>query len=293
MWRLAAATKLSHKRRFLMQRTVETSVSVQHIVAIASGKGGVGKSTTTVNLALAMAARGARVGILDADVYGPSLGLMVGIAEGSRPDVVDEQWFEPLSAYGIQVMSMAFLVDASTPMVWRGPMASSALQQMLNQTRWPSLDYLFVDMPPGTGDIHLTLCQRANISGALIVTTPQDLALLDARKGIEMFSKVHVPILGVVENMAAHICSKCGHEEPVFGAGGGNILAREYQIEMLASIPLSMDIRQQVDGGKPTVVADPKGAVANTYGRLAAAVAKQLESSASSQDLPEISIDDN
>jgi ATP-binding protein involved in chromosome partitioning len=218
---------------------------------------------------------------------------MVGIAEGSRPDVVDEQWFEPLSAYGIQVMSMAFLVDASTPMVWRGPMASSALQQMLNQTRWPSLDYLFVDMPPGTGDIHLTLCQRANISGALIVTTPQDLALLDARKGIEMFSKVHVPILGVVENMAAHICSKCGHEEPVFGAGGGNILAREYQIEMLASIPLSMDIRQQVDGGKPTVVADPKGAVANTYGRLAAAVAKQLESSASSQDLPEISIDDN
>jgi ATP-binding protein involved in chromosome partitioning len=276
-----------------MQRTVETSVSVQHIVAIASGKGGVGKSTTTVNLALAMAARGARVGILDADVYGPSLGLMVGIAEGSRPDVVDEQWFEPLSAYGIQVMSMAFLVDASTPMVWRGPMASSALQQMLNQTRWPSLDYLFVDMPPGTGDIHLTLCQRANISGALIVTTPQDLALLDARKGIEMFSKVHVPILGVVENMAAHICSKCGHEEPVFGAGGGNILAREYQIEMLASIPLSMDIRQQVDGGKPTVVADPKGAVANTYGRLAAAVAKQLESSASSQDLPEISIDDN
>jgi len=276
-----------------MQRTVETSVSVQHIVAIASGKGGVGKSTTTVNLALAMAARGARVGILDADVYGPSLGLMVGIAEGSRPDVVDEQWFEPLSAYGIQVMSMAFLVDASTPMVWRGPMASSALQQMLNQTRWPSLDYLFVDMPPGTGDIQLTLCQRANISGALIVTTPQDLALLDARKGIEMFSKVHVPILGVVENMAAHICSKCGHEEPVFGAGGGNILAREYQIEMLASIPLSMDIRQQVDGGKPTVVADPKGAVANTYGRLAAAVAKQLESSASSQDLPEISIDDN
>ncbi len=276
-----------------MQRTVETSVSAQHIVAIASGKGGVGKSTTTVNLALAMAARGARVGILDADVYGPSLGLMVGIAEGSRPDVVDEQWFEPLSAYGIQVMSMAFLVDASTPMVWRGPMASSALQQMLNQTRWPSLDYLFVDMPPGTGDIQLTLCQRANISGALIVTTPQDLALLDARKGIEMFSKVHVPILGVVENMAAHICSKCGHEEPVFGAGGGNILAREYQIEMLASIPLSMNIRQQVDGGKPTVVADPKGAVANTYGRLAAAVDKQLESSASSQDLPEISIDDN
>lgn len=276
-----------------MQRTVETSESVQHIVAIASGKGGVGKSTTTVNLALAMAARGSRVGILDADVYGPSLGLMVGIAEGSRPGVVDEQWFEPLSAYGIQVMSMAFLVDTNTPMVWRGPMASSALQQMLNQTRWPSLDYLFVDMPPGTGDIQLTLCQRATVSGALIVTTPQDLALLDARKGIEMFSKVNVPILGVVENMAAHVCSKCGHEEPVFGAGGGDILARQYQIEMLASIPLSMNIRQQVDGGKPTVVADPQGAVANTYGRLAAAVARQLESSADSQGMPEISIDDH
>jgi ATP-binding protein involved in chromosome partitioning len=276
-----------------MQRTVKTSESVQHIVAIASGKGGVGKSTTTVNLALAMAAQGSRVGILDADVYGPSLGLMVGIAEGSRPGVVDEQWFEPLSAYGIQVMSMAFLVDTNTPMVWRGPMASSALQQMLNQTRWPSLDYLFVDMPPGTGDIQLTLCQRATVSGALIVTTPQDLALLDARKGIEMFSKVNVPILGVVENMAAHVCSKCGHEEPVFGAGGGDILARQYQIEMLASIPLSMNIRQQVDGGKPTVVADPQGAVANTYGRLAAAVARQLESSADSQGMPEISIDDH
>jgi ATP-binding protein involved in chromosome partitioning len=273
---------------------VKTGLSpVRNIVAIASGKGGVGKSTTTVNLALAMAARGARVGILDADIYGPSLGLMVGIAEGSRPEVMDEKWFVPLSAHGIQVMSMAFLVDAHTPMVWRGPMASGALQQMLDQTRWPSLDYLFVDMPPGTGDIQLTLCQRVKVSGALIVTTPQDLALLDARKGIEMFSKVNVPILGVAENMATHICSQCGHAEPVFGAGGGDRLARQYQIPMLASIPLHMAIRQQVDGGRPTVVADPQGAVAMTYGRLAAAVAQQLESLTDAAGIPEISIDDH
>ncbi len=272
---------------------IETGLSqVRHIIAIASGKGGVGKSTTTVNLALAMAAQGAQVGILDADIYGPSLGLMVGIAEGSRPKIKHER-FMPLSAHGIQVMSMAFLVDAKTPMVWRGPMASSALQQMLNQTHWPSLDYLFVDMPPGTGDIQLTLCQRTRISGAVIVTTPQDLALLDARKGIEMFGKVNVPILGVVENMAAHICSQCGHAEPVFGAGGGDRLAQQYQIAMLASIPLSMVIRQQVDGGKPTVVAEPYGVIARAYGRLADSVAQQLATSTDSQDIPEISIDDD
>ena len=192
---------------------------IKHIVAVASGKGGVGKSTTTVNLALAMAQAGFKVGVLDADIYGPSLGLMLGIAEGNHPETMQEKWFLPIQAHGVSVMSMAFLVDANSPMVWRGPMAAGALQQMLLQTSWGELDYLFVDMPPGTGDIQLTLCQKAQVSGAVIVTTPQDLALLDARKGIEMFKKVNVPVLGVVENMSTHVCSQCSHEEAIFGAG--------------------------------------------------------------------------
>ena len=264
---------------------------IKHIVAVASGKGGVGKSTTTVNLALAMAQAGYKVGVLDADIYGPSQGLMLGIAEGTHPETMDEKWFVPIDAYGIKVMSMAFLVDANSPMVWRGPMAAGALQQMLLQTQWGELDYLFVDMPPGTGDIQLTLCQKAQVSGSVIVTTPQDLALLDARKGIEMFKKVNVPVLGVVENMSTHVCSNCNHEEAIFGAGGGAALAQQYGTELLASLPLSMSIRQQVDSGKPTVVSSPQAAATHTYKLLANALVLKLDGVA--QVMPSISIDED
>jgi ATP-binding protein involved in chromosome partitioning len=264
---------------------------IKHIVAVASGKGGVGKSTTTVNLALAMAQAGHKVGVLDADIYGPSQGLMLGIAEGTHPETMDEKWFVPIDAYGIKVMSMAFLVDANSPMVWRGPMAAGALQQMLLQTQWGELDYLFVDMPPGTGDIQLTLCQKAQVSGSVIVTTPQDLALLDARKGIEMFNKVNVPVLGVVENMSTHVCSNCNHEEAIFGAGGGAALAQQYGTELLASLPLSMAIRQQVDSGKPTVVSSPQAAATHTYKLLANALVLKLDGVA--QVMPSISIDED
>jgi len=264
---------------------------IKHIVAVASGKGGVGKSTTTVNVALAMAKAGFKVGVLDADIYGPSQGLMLGIAEGSHPETMDEKWFVPIQAHGVSVMSMAFLVDANTPMVWRGPMAAGALQQMLLQTAWGELDYLFVDMPPGTGDIQLTLCQKAQVSGAIIVTTPQDLALLDARKGIEMFNKVKVPVLGIVENMSTHVCSQCNHEEAIFGAGGGAALAQEYGTELLASLPLSMAIRVLVDSGTPTVVAEPESAAANTYVQLAHSLVGKLDGT--SQSMPSISIDED
>ena len=264
---------------------------IKHIVAIASGKGGVGKSTTTVNVALAMAKAGFKVGVLDADIYGPSQGLMLGIAEGSHPETMEEKWFVPIQAHGVSVMSMAFLVDANSPMVWRGPMAAGALQQMLLQTNWGELDYLFVDMPPGTGDIQLTLCQKAQVSGAVIVTTPQDLALLDARKGIEMFNKVKVPVLGIVENMSTHVCSQCNHEEAIFGAGGGDALAQEYGTDLLASLPLSMAIRVLVDGGTPTVVAEPQSAAAHTYVKLAHALVSKLD--ATSQSMPNISIDED
>ncbi len=264
---------------------------IKHIVAVASGKGGVGKSTTTVNLALATAQAGYKVGILDADIYGPSQGLMLGIAEGTHPETMEEKWFVPIDAYGIKVMSMAFLVDANSPMVWRGPMAAGALQQMLLQTQWGKLDYLFVDMPPGTGDIQLTLCQKAQVSGSVIVTTPQDLALLDARKGIEMFSKVNVPVLGVVENMSTHVCSNCNHEEAIFGSGGGAALAQQYGTELLASLPLSMAIRQQVDSGKPTVMASPQAAATQTYKRLANTLVLKLDGIA--QVMPSISIDED
>jgi ATP-binding protein involved in chromosome partitioning len=265
--------------------------NIKHIVAVASGKGGVGKSTTAVNMALAMAQAGFKVGILDADIYGPSQGLMLGIAEGSHPETMDEKWFVPIQAHGVSVMSMAFLVDANSPMVWRGPMAAGALQQMLLQTNWGELDYLFVDMPPGTGDIQLTLCQKAQVSGAVIVTTPQDLALLDARKGIEMFKKVNVPVLGIVENMSTHVCSQCHHEEAIFGAGGGVALAQEYGTELLASLPLSMSIRVLVDGGTPSVVAEPTSATAQTYVKLANTLVGKLDGA--SQSMPSISIDED
>ncbi len=264
---------------------------IKHIVAVASGKGGVGKSTTTVNLALAMAQAGFKVGVLDADIYGPSLGLMLGIAEGNHPETMQEKWFLPTQAHGVSVMSMAFLVDANSPMVWRGPMAAGALQQMLLQTNWGELDYLFVDMPPGTGDIQLTLCQKAQVSGAVIVTTPQDLALLDARKGIEMFKKVNVPVLGVVENMSTHVCSQCSHEEAIFGAGGGVALAQEYGTELLASLPLSMEIRILVDGGTPSVVAEPTSAAAQTYVQLAHTLVAKLDGA--HQAMPSISVDED
>jgi ATP-binding protein involved in chromosome partitioning len=267
---------------------------VRNIVAVASGKGGVGKSTTAVNLALALAAEGARVGVLDADIYGPSVGTMLGVAEGQRPSVKDEKFFLPIRAHGLDAMSMSFLVTAQTPMVWRGPMASGALQQMLGQTLWSDLDYLVVDMPPGTGDIQLTLAQRAAVAGAVIVTTPQDLALQDARKGIEMFRKVSVPVLGIVENMGLHVCPSCGHASHIFGSGGGERIARDYHCPLLATLPLAGEIRAQADSGRPTVVADPDGAVARRYREAARHMAARLWALARSAGAgPEITISDD
>ncbi len=249
---------------------------IKYIIGVASGKGGVGKSTTAVNLALALAANGAKVGILDADIYGPSVPMMLGLPDGTRPQVEEEKYFLPVPAHGIVSMSMGYLVTEQTPMVWRGPMATGALMQMLNQTRWGALDYLVVDMPPGTGDIQLTLAQKASMAGAVIVTTPQDIALLDARKAIEMFSKVKIPVLGIVENMAMHRCSQCGHEEPIFGEGGGQRVAAQYQTEVLGSLPLDRLIREQVDGGRPSVIAEPEGSTAQRYGEIAERIAVLL-----------------
>ena len=257
-----------------VQRGVQLLPKVKNVVAVASGKGGVGKSTTAVNLALALAAEGASVGILDADIYGPSQPMMMGI-EG-RPESADGKTMEPLENYGVQVMSIGFLVDAADPMIWRGPMATQALEQLLRQTNWGDLDYLVVDMPPGTGDIALTLSQRVPLTGAVIVTTPQDIALLDARKGLKMFEKVGVPILGIVENMAVHVCSKCGHAEHIFGAGGGERMAGEYGVDYLAGLPLAMSIREQADSGRPTVVSDPDGEVAAIYRDVARKVAVKI-----------------
>lgn len=257
-----------------VQRGVALLPKVKNIVAVASGKGGVGKSTTAVNLALALAAEGASVGILDADIYGPSQPMMMGI--DGRPESDDGKTMEPLENYGVQVMSIGFLVAQDEAMIWRGPMATQALEQLLRQTNWKDLDYLIVDMPPGTGDIQLTLSQRVPMTGAVIVTTPQDIALLDAKKGIKMFEKVGVPILGIVENMAVHVCGNCGHIEHIFGADGGKKMAAEYGMDYLGALPLNMQIRVQADNGKPTVVADPDGEVAGIYKAVARQVAVSI-----------------
>ena len=273
-----------------VQRGVQLLPKVKNIVAIASGKGGVGKSTTTANLALALAAEGASVGVLDADIYGPSQPMMMGI-EG-RPESIDGQSMEPLENYGVQVMSIGFLVDTDNPMIWRGPMATQALEQLLRQTNWPELDYLLVDMPPGTGDIQLTLSQRVPLTGAVIVTTPQDIALLDAKKGLKMFEKVGVPILGLVENMAVYCCPNCGHVEHIFGADGGRKMAAQYQVDFLGALPLNLSIRQQADSGRPTVVADPDGDIAAIYKTVARQVAVKIAAKAKdySSKFPSISI---
>ncbi len=251
--------------------------AIRHIIAVASGKGGVGKSTTAVNLALALRALGGRVGLLDADIYGPSQQVMLGIAADARPQQQDGQYLLPLEAHGLKTMSMGYLVNDRTPMVWRGPMAGGALVQMLEQTLWGELDYLVIDMPPGTGDIQLTLTQKARVAGAVIVTTPQDIALLDAQKGIEMFRKVDVPILGVVENMAVHICSQCGHQEHIFGEHGGERIAAEYGVPLLASLPLALSIREQTDAGRPTVVAEPDSPVSAIFLQVARSLQAALE----------------
>lgn len=277
------------------QEQVPALAHVKNIIAVSSGKGGVGKSTTAANLALALAREGARVGMLDADIYGPSQGIMFGIPEGTRPQVRDQQWFVPLEAHGVQVMSMAFLTDDKTPMVWRGPMVSGALLQLITQTAWSDLDYLVIDMPPGTGDIQLTLSQKVPVTGSVIVTTPQDLALLDAKKGVEMFRKVNIPVLGVVENMAVHICSNCGHAEHLFGEGGGEKLATQYNVELLASLPLSMAIRSQSDAGTPTVIADPESQIAMIYQQMARTVGARIAQSGQivAQSMPKIEISDD
>lgn len=251
-----------------VQGSLKPFANIKNILAVASGKGGVGKSTTAANLALALSAQGARVGLLDADIYGPSQPLMMGLA-GERPVSADGKRIEPLRAYGVEVMSIGFLIDPEQPMVWRGPMVTQALMQLLGDTQWGDLDYLVIDLPPGTGDTQLTLAQRVPVSGAIIVTTPQDIALADARKGLQMFRKVSVPVLGIVENMAMHVCSNCGHEEHIFGAGGGERMAMDYGVPLLGSLPLDIRIREQADGGRPTVAAEPEGRLAAAYGRIA------------------------
>ena len=250
-----------------VQRGVKLMPAVKNIIAVASGKGGVGKSTTAVNLALALAAEGAQVGVLDADIYGPSQPTMLGVS--GRPESKDGKTLEPLEAHGIQAMSIGFLIDTETPMVWRGPMVTQALEQLLRDTNWRELDYLIIDLPPGTGDIQLTLAQKVPVTGAVIVTTPQDIALMDARKGLKMFEKVGVPIVGIVENMAVHICSNCGHAEHIFGQGGGETMCRDYNVPFLGSLPLDIKIREQADSGRPTVVADPDGKVSEIYRSIA------------------------
>ncbi len=257
-----------------VQRGLKLMPNVKNIIAVASGKGGVGKSTTAVNLALALAAEGASVGMLDADIYGPSQPMMLGIS--GQPKTLDGKSMEPMENHGLQVSSIGFMIDPDEPMVWRGPMVTQALQQLLEQTNWRDLDYLIVDMPPGTGDIQLTLSQKVPVTGAVIVTTPQDIALLDARKGLKMFEKVGIPILGVVENMSTHICSNCGHAEEIFGAGGGAKMCADFGAEFLGALPLTMAIRQQTDSGTPTVVSEPDGPVAVIYKEIARKIAVKV-----------------
>ena len=257
-----------------VQKGVKHIENIKNIIAIASGKGGVGKSTTAVNLALALSAEGARVGVLDADIYGPSQPRMLGVH--GKPESVDGQSLEPMNSYHLQAMSIGFLIDEETPMIWRGPMVTQALQQLLNDTNWKDLDYLVVDLPPGTGDIQLTLAQQVPVSGAIIVTTPQDIALLDARKGLKMFEKVEVPVLGIIENMSIHICSECGHEEYIFGEGGGQRMAEQYNVDFLGALPLDKRIREETDSGKPTVVAEPDSRIAQIYCEIARRTAAKL-----------------
>jgi len=260
--------------RHAVQKGLKPLEGAKNVIAVASGKGGVGKSTTAVNLALALQAEGAAVGIVDADIYGPSIPRMLGVRE--KPESKDGKSMEPVVAHGLQSISIGYLVDEETPMIWRGPMVTSALQQLINDTNWKDLDYLIVDLPPGTGDIQLTLAQKVPVSGAVIITTPQDIALLDARKALKMFEKVDVPVLGIVENMSTHICSRCGHEEPIFGEGGGERMAEQYGVTFLGSLPLDIHIREQADSGYPTLVADPEGRLAQIYREIARRAAAKL-----------------
>ena len=273
-----------------VQPGVKVLPGVKNIIAVASGKGGVGKSTTAVNIALALAAEGAVVGILDADIYGPSQMMMLGLS--GRPESTDGKTLQPFRAHGIAAMSIGGLVDVDTPMVWRGPMATQALEQLLNQTNWGDLDYLIVDMPPGTGDIQLTLSQKVPVTGAVIVTTPQDIALLDARKGLKMFEKVNIPILGVVENMAMHVCTQCGHTEHIFGADGGKRMAEQYNVNYLGALPLDITIRESTDAGVPTVAVAPQSELAQIYGAIARKIAVKVAEKAKdfSLKMPSISI---
>jgi ATP-binding protein involved in chromosome partitioning len=275
------------------QKGVKSIPGVKNIIAIASGKGGVGKSTTAVNLALALSAEGATVGILDADIYGPSQPRMLGVNQ--QPESKDGKSLEPLRNYDLQAMSIGFLVDEETPMIWRGPMVTQALEQLLNDTQWKDVDYLIIDLPPGTGDTQLTLAQKVPVTGAVIVTTPQDIALLDARKGLKMFEKVEVPVLGIIENMSIHICSECGHEEHIFGKGGGQSMAEQYDVDMLGALPLDISIRESTDGGKPSVVADPDGRIAEIYREIARRVGAKLSKKAKdySASFPKIVIQNN
>ncbi len=261
-----------------VQKNLKPMENIKNVLAVASGKGGVGKSTTAINLALALSEEGATVGMLDADIYGPSQPRMLGIS--GQPESPDGKSLEPMRSHGLQAMSIGFLIDEETPMIWRGPMVTQALEQLLGDTRWRGLDYLVVDLPPGTGDVQLTLAQKIPVSGAIIVTTPQDIALLDARKGLKMFQKVEVPVLGVVENMSLHLCSQCGHEEPIFGTGGGESLARENDVELLGQLPLDRRIREETDSGKPTVVAEPDSRISQIYRSIARRAAARLATQA-------------
>ena len=282
VWAPLIHLKHLKNKEFMMTRTPSFAVQpllsplpkVRNIIAVGSGKGGVGKSTTAVNLALALAAYGARVGVLDADVYGPSVPAMLGLS--GRPDSPDNKSIEPMRAFGVEAMSIGLLVEQDTPMIWRGPMATSALTQLLNDTLWGDLDYLFIDLPPGTGDIQLTLAQKIPVAGAVIVTTPQDIATLDAKKALKMFEKVEVPVLGIVENMAVHTCSNCGHIEHLFGQGGGERMAAQYGVPLLGSLPLDIAIREQGDAGRPVVVSAPDSAVAQAYRQTARTMAAEL-----------------
>jgi len=257
-----------------VQRGIKPHDNIKNIIAVASGKGGVGKSTTSVNLALALVAEGARVGILDADIYGPSQPRMLGAT--AKPQTEDGKTMLPVICHDVQSMSIGYMIEEDNPMIWRGPMVTQALEQLLSDTKWDNLDYLVIDLPPGTGDVQLTLAQKIPVSAAVIVTTPQDIALLDARKALKMFEKVEVPVLGVIENMSTHICSECGHEEHIFGAGGGKQMAADYDVQLLGSLPLDITIRENVDVGTPTVVADPEGAIAQSYREIARRVAAGL-----------------